>query len=204
MPPNPREPEASVYRDKTSEVTQWEGIKNPAPFQLHIKSSHILRSLKKPWLNLIRWWGKETFLVSWIIRCRNGRPGGITLQAKFKEPIRDCSSLSVPDLLPLNSVKHDVRRWTLSGERRASMRSESRTIPMNSRVVGGPCVSWGAMGIPRSLKVSNMLDKLCWQAKLWGAIGDGVQKRENHLKCGKQKRCHSDWEEATQLLLRAD
>ena len=114
--------------------------KRPAPFQLHIKSSHILRSLKKPLLNLIRWWGKETFLVSWIIRCRNGRPGGITLQAKFKEPIRDCSSLSVQDLLPLNSVKQEVRRWTLSGGRRASMRSESRTIPMNSRVVEGPCV----------------------------------------------------------------
>ena len=80
--------------------------------------------------------------MSWIIRCRIGRPGGITLQAKFKEPIRDCSSLSVQDLLPLNSVKQEVRRWTLSGGRRASMRSESRTIPMNSRVVEGPCVFW--------------------------------------------------------------
>ena len=97
---------------------------------------------------------------------------GITLQAKFKEPIRDCTSLSVQDLLPLNSVKQ-VRRWTLSGGRRASMRSESRTVPMNSRVVEGPCVLWGAMGIPRFLKVSNMLDELCSQAKLWGAIGDG-------------------------------
>ena len=35
------------------------------------------------------------------------------------------------------------------------MRSESRTIPMNSRVVEGPCVLWGAVGIPRFLKVSK-------------------------------------------------
>ena len=31
MPPNPREPEASVYRDNTSEMTQWEGIKKDLP-----------------------------------------------------------------------------------------------------------------------------------------------------------------------------
>ena len=83
------------------------------------------------------------------------------MQAKLKELIRHCSSLSVQDLLPLNSVKQEVRRWTLSGGRRASMPSESRTIPMNSRVVEGPCVLWGAMGIPRFLNVSNMLDELC-------------------------------------------
>ena len=97
---------------------------------------------------------------------------GNNLASKIHRAIRDCSSLSVQDLLPLNSVKQEVRRWTLSGGRRASMPSESRTIPMNSRVVEWPCVSWGVVGIPR-LKESNMLDKLCWQAKLWGAIGDG-------------------------------
>ena len=83
-PPNRKEPEAHVYRDKTSEVTQEEVIKKPAPFQLHKKSSHILRTLKKPLLNLIRWWGKEMFLVSWILRCSNGRLAGITLHAKFE------------------------------------------------------------------------------------------------------------------------
>ena len=80
------------------------------------------------------------FLVSWIIRCRNGRLAGITLHAKFKELISDCSSLNVQDLPPLNSVKQEVRRWTLPRGRRASMRSESKTIPMNSGLVEGPWV----------------------------------------------------------------
>ena len=52
--------------------------------------------------------------------------GGNNVASKIKEPIRDCSSLSVQDLLSLNSVKQKVRRWTLSQGRRASMRSESK------------------------------------------------------------------------------
>ena len=44
-------------------------------FQLSMNFCHILTSSQKPAFNLIWWWGCFTPLVSWIIRCRKGRPG---------------------------------------------------------------------------------------------------------------------------------
>ena len=48
--------------------------------------------------------------------------------------------------------------------RRASIRTLSRIIPINSSTVAGPCVLLGATGMLRFLNVSIVAVKLCWPA----------------------------------------
>ena len=64
IPPKPMEPEASVYRCSESELVQEVDKKKLAPFQPEINSCHIFRSLKKPEVNLIWWWGWKTLRVN--------------------------------------------------------------------------------------------------------------------------------------------
>ena len=48
------EPEASVNRERVSEVSQVEDKNSPIPFHCSINKLHISRSLKKPVVNLMR------------------------------------------------------------------------------------------------------------------------------------------------------
>ena len=99
-PPNlARAPDASVCKSRVFESSQLEERKKLAPFQLSINVFHIAKTLKKPELSLMWWCCFLTFLVRAIMRCKNGRPGGTTLHAKFKVSIRDCNCFKVSFLL---------------------------------------------------------------------------------------------------------
>ena len=109
-----------------------------------------------------------------MIRWRNGLPGGTTLQAKFSDPIRDCSSCSVADDLHSHLVRSSFKRATLSSGKEASIFSESRIMPRNSILVVGPSVFAFDSGMFKASKVRSMLDKLTSHENrgfflLWGA-----------------------------------
>ena len=118
-------------------------------------------------------WGFLTPLVRAIMHCRKGRPGGITLHAKFKVPIRDWSSCRVVDRFDRNSQIAVLIRSTLSTGSLASILCESRMIPMNWRTLQGPSVLAAEMGMFRFLKDKIMLDRLAWQRESRGTVGAG-------------------------------
>ena len=97
IPPKPWEHEASVCKCREYELTQAVDRKKLVRFQLEMKACLMRRSLKNPELSLIWWWGWETLRVNSIMRWKKGRPGGTTLQAKFRVPISTCSSFKVQD-----------------------------------------------------------------------------------------------------------
>ena len=82
------------------------------------------------------------------------------MHAKFKVPISDCNSLRVQDFLLSKEARDAWIRSTLSGGSLASILSESRIMPMNSKTLSGPWVLLIAIGIPRFLNVRSMLDRL--------------------------------------------
>ena len=123
--------------------------------ELTIKCSPILvrdwRELTLMWL-----WVWETLRVSWAIRCKKGVPRGTTLNAEFKVPISNCDSLRVVDFQHLKEARAAWVRLTLSGGSLASIFTESRIMPMNSKTLSGPWVLLVATWIPRFLNARSM------------------------------------------------
>ena len=167
------EPEASVKRERVSEVSQREGKNSPLPFHCLINKLHISRSLKKPAVSLMWWSGFLTPLVRTIMRCRKGRPGAITLHEKFRVPIRDWSSCRVVDRLDRNSQRAVLIRSTLFTGSLASILWVSRMIPMNWGTLREPSVLAAEMGMFRVLKDKIMLDRLARQTESRGTVGAG-------------------------------
>lgn len=114
-------------------------------------------------LSFMWWWGFDTPRVRWIMRWRKGLPGGTTLQAKFKVPIRNCSSWSVADFLFWKESRAAWIRYTLSSGNLASIVLVSRIITMNWMTWKGPSVLGRETGTFKFLKVRSILDKLALQ-----------------------------------------
>ena len=94
---NPREPDASVNKEKVSEFCHRGDRNSLIPFHWSTPSTFQCpcRNLRLAlWL---WWWGFLTPLVRWIIPYGKRRPGAITLQAKLKVPNGDWSSCRVVD-----------------------------------------------------------------------------------------------------------
>ena len=104
-------------------------------------------SFLNSWLRETKCPGWRTPRVRFIIRCMKGRPGEITRQAKCKVPIRDWRSCRRQDLLEDQEASIKRALCSLSIGRRASMRTESSVIPINSRHWVGRKVFFGARGI---------------------------------------------------------
>ena len=122
-------------------------------------------SSKNAAFNRTWWYGFFIPIVRLIILCKNALPGGITRHAKFKEPISDWSSFSVPFLRFDHLASSSWSRMTLSCGNEACICSESNIIPKNSSLVAGPTVFAGARGTFSSLKVSCMLVRLALQSR---------------------------------------
>ena len=101
-------------------------------------------------------WVWETLRVSWTIRCKKGVPRDTTLNAEFKVHINDCHSLRIVDFQHLKEARAAWIRFTLSGGSLASIFTESRIMPMNSKTLSGPWVLLVATWIPRFLNARSM------------------------------------------------
>ena len=139
-PPKPIEPAASVYSSRF-----WAGVgvdlrKKERPFHLDRKSFHRARSLKNSLLSLMWWKRLGTPLVKLIARCRKVLPGTTTLHANWRVPISDCNSTRRTDRRFLKESSSWLILMSLSWGKRASMRTLSKIIPMNSISQEGPIV----------------------------------------------------------------
>ena len=94
------------------------------------------------------------------VRCKEGWPGGTTLQAKFRVPISDYNFFRVQDFLCSKSLRHALSFSILSEGSLACILLVSKRIFINSRTWEGACVLPSAIGIPIVLKMDNMLSKL--------------------------------------------
>ena len=150
MPPKPRAPDASLCKAKSSEVSQNGFRKNALPFQDSKKCCYMMRSAKNSCVKRTWWWGFLSPIVKFIILWRKALPGGITLHAKLRVPIKDWSSTRVADFFCHHDLSSFLSRSSLSRGRRASIFQESSTIPRNSITVVGPSVFPGEIGIPKA------------------------------------------------------
>ena len=73
----------------------------------------------------------------------------MTEQAKFNKPVNDWSSVRDTFLRAKNAEIKFLLLSILSRGKRASERMESNSIPANDKVVAGPHVFSGAMGMPK-------------------------------------------------------
>ena len=114
-----------------------------------MKKLHISRSLKTCCERV------ETPLVRPILRCKIGRPGAITLHAKFKGPIRDWSSCRVVDRLGRDSHKGGC--WSAQSCALAAWLPfyvNLERLPWTEELCRGPPLFWLAeIGILKVLKV---------------------------------------------------
>ena len=130
------------------ELSHKSSKKKYLPLKFNKKDSHVLRSSFTSRLSLMQWFGKRTPTVKSIRRLKKARPGLMTEQAKFKRPLRDCTSFKVTFLRWIKSEIREIHFPILSRGRRASKKMESNSIPANDMIVEGPQVFSGAMGIP--------------------------------------------------------
>lgn len=83
-------------------------------------------------------------------KLRKAVPGVITVVVKFRSPIKDCSSCRRTFLRFKNAWIVSTHFAIFSGGKQASYLMESNSIPANVRVVDGPTVLSGAIGMPSS------------------------------------------------------
>ena len=95
-----------------------------------------------------------------ISRPMKDRPGFTTLQAWFKWPSDDSSCSLKQNFLNCHSMSMSFSLWSFSCGRRSSRVAESISMPKNVKHVIGPAVLWEARGIPNSVHVWNIIDKL--------------------------------------------
>ena len=172
------EPDASVNKFSLLELHQLSSRKEDMPLK-EDKNDNQTRNLLNTltsWRSRMKWCGSVAPRVRSIRRRKNARPGAITEQAKFNKPIKDWSSLSVTFL----RCKKVEINWThfaiLSFGRRASDLMESNSMPANVRVVAGPQVCSGAMGMPRLLHNIRNRSKSPWH---WVLVEEIKRKSSN-------------------------
>ena len=147
----------------------------------------------------MRWWGWETLRVSSTIPCKKGLPGGTTLHAKFKVPISDCNSSRVQDFLLSEEARDAWIRSNLSRGSLASILSESRIMPMNSKTLSGP---WVLLGFARGNKITEceeharQTNPTCLAVCVCVCVGGGGGGG-SRPKCGKQMKYSICSEEST-------
>ena len=84
------------------------------------------------------------------IKCiKNARPGTSTAQAKWSKPVKDWISLRVTFRRLRNSEINFLHLSSLFCGSRASVSTQSNSMPAKVMVVDGPIVFSGAMGIPK-------------------------------------------------------
>ena len=140
IPPNPNAPEASVYRLRLVEEYQVSSRKKDQPLKLTKNDCQTFKSTFKSFESPIRWCGHCIPTVRLINLRKKALPGTITEQAKFNRPVRDCTSLKVAFLRRKNSKRRVEHRLSLTRGKRASIRTESNSIPAKDNVVSGPKV----------------------------------------------------------------
>lgn len=125
----------------------------------------------------MRWCAALMAIVRSISLRRKARPGRITEQAKFKRPINDCNSSKVTILRWRNWEINWVHLLSLSWGKRASDWTVSSSIPAKERVVEGPQVFSGAIGIPKYLHKLKKISNCVWQSN-----SDGVTIKKSSSK----------------------
>ena len=95
-----------------------------------------------------------------IMLRRNERPGLTTLQACWRRPIRDSSSLLRHAFLSFQSSKVALMRVILSAGRRRDQATVSSSMPRKVRHDVGPSHFPAAMGTPSSLQARFIVCRL--------------------------------------------
>ena len=121
--PQPQLPEAS----DTTSTDGSRSIQTLTPFQPAIKFLHHWRSDRNSRFKRMWWWGRGAEPAKdqrnkSSIRRRNDRPGLTTLQAWFRLPTRDSSSLLVHTFRSLHSLNIPFKRSNFSDGRRRKPR----------------------------------------------------------------------------------
>ena len=166
-PPKPIEPAASVYSSRF-----WAGVgvdsrKKERPFHLERNIFHMARSLKNSLFSLTWWKRLGTPLVKLIARCRKVLPGTTTLHAYWRVPISDCNSTRRTNRRFLKESSSWLILMSLSWGKRASMRTLSKIIPINSISREGPIVLEATTRVLSDMNTLNRVLKLVKQSNLF-------------------------------------
>ena len=135
--PNPNVPEASVYRLSLVEEYQVSSRKKDRPLKLSKNDCQTFKSSFTSFESQIRWCGHWILTVRSINLRKKALPDTITELAKFNRPVKDCTSLKVAFLPCKNSKRRVGHRLSLSRGKRASIRTESNSIPAKVMLLAG-------------------------------------------------------------------
>ena len=141
------DPALSVHSSKDVFGNHFGDIKKLRPFHESMKWCHQIRSLMKESVR-VTVVSKEVIDVDRsIILRRKVLPGGTTLAANEKRPMRERRSCFVTTDFASQEERDSLICASLSGGRWALRRSVSRSIPRNGSRVAGPSSLSSAMGM---------------------------------------------------------
>ena len=163
--PNPIAPAASVKRWISGEDCVKGGRKRLTPFHFSRKNCHIRISFVNSGVRYNFLFGEESPRVRLMIRCMKGRPGEITRQANCRVPMRDWRSRRWQVCFEAQEASKERAWQSLSNGSLASIRTESRVIPINSRTWVGRKVLCGARGTFNSSKRVRTLQRAVAQTE---------------------------------------
>ena len=126
-----------------------ESYKKETPFQLLAKASHQAKSERNSAFSLRKRLGSLELCNKVNIRRIKYLPEGSTVQAKLRTPNKCSSSLRLQHFRVAHCRNSWQSRVSLSSGNRASMRTESSSMPRNTKDVAGPAILSAANGTPR-------------------------------------------------------
>ena len=137
-----------VNSSSFSDEIQCSSKRTETPLKLCKKISQAARSNRASLFNRMWKFGLLIPIIKSMSLRKNGRPGTITLQAKFNVPIRHCNSRSVHFLRRAKRVTRLRASSSLSRGSLASINSVSTSIPCTVTQVAGETLLLCFTGIP--------------------------------------------------------